>query len=442
MKSIIVLLLLLFGHVTLHSQNRSKDIKTSPQATGGDPDLKATLRGRTVDLHGKNIPFVSLTLFKDDILVISSMSDEAGVYQLIYPFEVSQKYRLTASSLGYKPLSLVFTYADTVLTSRLTLTEELNVLKTVAVRSRRPLVERRVDRYVVNVEGSLLESGNNGLEVLQKSPGVWVASDGSIKIKGNQSVAVMINDVVQRMSDSDLAEYLRTLKSEDISRVEIISSPPSEFEAAGSGGIIHIVLKKSRKDGMVGTLFGQYRQQEERPAYGVGGAFNYKIKNLYLSGSISAGKDESDYMATNEIQYPDKDEYSSITRRYNNNGRLMYRAGASYDLGPRQSLGAQFIYNSSRLDQYFNTDIALTGAEPLTGIAKSEWFRHPAQNSLTVNYSLIMDSIGSGLKIIADYLNSSKTELNNFLSSYSLTQENSNYRNNTPNITDLYSIQQ
>ncbi|MGV3705518.1 MAG: outer membrane beta-barrel protein [Arcticibacter sp.] len=440
MKPILIVSLLLFANLALHGQERSK-VKTSSQAAGSDPGKGTRLRGRTVDSAGKHVPFVSLALFRDDILLTGSMSDEAGVYQLAYPFAVNQKYRLTASSLGYRPLSFVFTYPDTTLTGSLTLTEEQNMLKTVSVRSQRPLIERRTDRYVVNVEGSLLESGNNGLEVLQKSPGVWVGSDGSIKIKGNQSVAVMINDVVQRMSESDLAEYLRTLKSEDISRIEIISSPPSEFEAAGSGGIIHIVLKKSRKDGMVGTLFGQYRQQEERPAYTAGSALNYKIKNLYLSGTISAGKDESDYVAITGIEYPDKDQYSSLTRRYNNNGRLMYRAGASYDLGARQSLGAQFMHNASRLDQYFDTDIVLRGAEAMTGIARSEWFRRPSFNSLTLNYSLQMDSLGSGLKIIGDYLNSTKTELNNFQSSYSLSQRNSHFRNNTPNVTDLYSIQ-
>src|SRR5205085_2802692 len=132
-----------------------------------------------------------------------------------------------------------------------------NVLNEVTVTGKKPLLVRKTDRYIVNVENSFLANGNSGLEVLQKSPGVWVDNNGRIRIKGNQPVTVMINDVVQRMSEEDLAEYLKTLKSEDISRIEVISNPPSEYETGGSGGIIHIILKKARKDGFNGTVTAQ-----------------------------------------------------------------------------------------------------------------------------------------------------------------------------------------
>jgi outer membrane receptor protein involved in Fe transport len=419
--------MLLLQYVALYGQERSKD--------------RATLKGRVVDFRGNSIPFASVALLDGDSLIIGAISNEAGKYQLSRDFLSQGQYRLQVSSLGYQSVLITFHYPDTAAITRIVLNEEQNMLKAVSVSGKRPLIERRTDRYVVNVEGGILASGNNGLEVLQKSPGIWVSGEGSIKIRGNQSVMVMINDVMQRMSEVDLAEYLRTLRSEDIAKIEIIASPPSEFEAAGSGGIVHIILKKNRKDGLVGSLFGQYRQQVDRPAYSAGSSMNYKIKNLYLTGSISGGKDESDYLATNRIRYPDADEYSSITNRYNNNGRMMYRAGATYDLGARQSLGVQFIQNASRINQYFNTDIALKGQQSMSGTARSEWFRRPSSNNTTINYSLKTDSLGSGLKIIADYIHSTKSEFNNFISSYSLQQNNSNYRNSTPNVTDLYSLQ-
>lgn len=441
MREVVTLLVLFFMHATLYGQERNSSENESTRPVKYSTAIKTDINGVTVDLKGNSVPFVSIALFEGEKRISGFISDEVGNYQLSHNFLAQRKYRLQASSLGYQSVSVEFTYPDTAAAGRIVLKEEQNTLKTVNVTGGRPLIERGTDRYVVNVEGSVLASGNTGLEVLQKSPGIWLGNDGSIKIRGNQSVMVMINDVTQRMSESDLAEYLRTLRSEDISKIEIISNPPSEFEAAGSGGIVHIILKKGRRDGLVGSLFSQYRQQEKRPAYSAGTVVNYKIKDLYLSGSISAGKDESDYLATTRIEYPNTDDYSSITNRYNNNGRLMYRIGAAYDIGTRQSLGIQFIHNAGKLNQYFDTGIILRGSQPLTGVARSEWYRRPSLNSTTINYSLKTDSLGSGLKVIGDYIRSTKSELNNFSSSYSLTQKNSNYRNNTPNITDLYSVQ-
>ncbi|SFH40066.1 outer membrane beta-barrel protein [Pedobacter insulae] len=402
---------------------------------------KTSFNGVIVDQTGKGIPFASVSLFESSTLVTGTISTEIGNYQLSHSFEKQHAYRLKVSSIGYEVLELNFIYPDTTALKRVVMTEDRQTLKAVSVISEKPLVERRTDRFIVNVEGSFLEVGNNGLEVLQKSPGIWVSGDGSIKIKGNQSVMVMINNVVQRMSEGDLAEYLRTLRSEDIAKIEIISSPPSEFEAAGSGGIIHIVLKKTRKDGLVGLMSSQYRQQENRPAWSSGISLNYKLKSLYLSGNISGGKEESDYIASTKINYPNEDFYASNTDRYNNNGRLMYRVSAAYDLGRNQSLSFQSVQNESKMNQYFDTYISFQGGQPLTGQARSEWFRKPSLHSSTLNYLLKTDSLGSELKMIADYVYSTRTELNNFSSVYSFTPKNSTYRNNTPNKTNLYSLQ-
>ncbi|UKT63048.1 outer membrane beta-barrel family protein [Pedobacter mucosus] len=399
------------------------------------------LTGVIVDQKGKEIPFVSVSLFESNALLEGTVSTVMGKYQLSCLFQASHHYRLKLSSIGYEAIELNFSYRDTAEMKRLVMNEDRQILKSVNVVGRRPLIDRRTDRYIVNVEGSILEAGNNGLEVLKKSPGIWVDNEGSIKIKGNQSVMVMINNVVQRMAEGELAEYLRTLRSEDISKIEIISSPPSEFEAAGSGGIIHIILKRSRKDGLVGSISGQYTQQEKQPAYRGGITLSYKLKNLYLSGNLSAGKDKSDYIASNIIHYPNQDLYSSSTNRFNNNDRLVYRISAAYELGKNQTLSIQSMQNENRMNQYFDTHISFLGAQPLIGQAYSEWFRKPSVHSTTANYVLKLDSLGSEFKIIGDYVYSSKAELNNFRSAYSFTPKNSIYRNNTPNQTSLYSLQ-
>lgn len=414
----------------------SKTLKSADQKS------EMLISGRLMDQHNKPVTFASIGLLKDKTYVAGSTSNENGYFQLAYAFENNVQYELKVSSLGYENLVLGFVYPDTSALKRIAMTQEAKTLATVNVTGNRPLIERKADRFVVNVEGSTLALGNNALEVLQKSPGLWVTGDGAIKLRGNQSVMVMINDVVQRMSQSDLADYLRTLRSEEISKIEIISNPPSEFEAEGSGGIVHIILKKSRQDGLLGSVSSQYRQQVERSAYSGNATLNYKVKSLYLFGNVSAGKDESDYIASTKISYADQSRYESFTNRYNNNNRFFYRIGASYDLSKDQFISVQNMQGNSKMNQYFDTNIDVSNSnQPLTGVARSEWYRKPQQNNTTINYSLKLDTLGSSLKVIGDYIYSTKTELNDFVSIYTLPEKNSTFRNNTPNTTNLYSVQ-
>jgi hypothetical protein len=408
----------------------------------GDITPQASVSGVVSDEKNNPVPFASVGIVQNGSFDGGSVSDELGRFRLTYGFKNATEYMLRISSVGYQPSVVSFTYPDTVALKSIKLKAEANMLATVNVIAQRPLVERKVDRYIVNVEGSPLANGNSALEVLQRSPGIWVNGEGAITISGNQSVMVMINDVVQRMSSSDLAEYLRSLRSEDISKIEVISNPPSEFEAAGSGGIIHIILKKAREDGLVGSVSSQYRQQVERPGHNLSTSLNYKHKDLYLSTSLSTGNDESEYIAMTSITYPDQGRYASRTERYNNNDKYFGRLAAAYDISKKQSLSLETIYTIATMDQTFDTNISFGNAsESLVGLAKSEWYRRPVLSSSTVNYSLKLDSLGSSIKFIGDYVYSTKTEVNDFTAAYNIAERNSTFRNNTPNYTDLYSLQ-
>lgn len=398
--------------------------------------------GVVIDQNDHAVPYASVALLQADRFLTGTTSDGLGQFQFSYPFKNGALYQLKISSVGYKQAIVGFSYPDTSVWRKLVLNEDRNTLNTVTINSRRQLIERRSDRYIVNVEGSALADGNSGLEVLQKSPGIWVDAEGGIKIKGNQSVMVMINDVVQRMSEDVLAEYLRALRSEDIKKIEIISNPPSEFEAAGSGGIVHIVLKKAQLDGFAGQLGTGYRYGN-KSSYSGSGSADYKLKNLYAQANVSLAKDKSNYIAgTADIIYPDQSTYAGRTDRYNNNSRNQYRFGLAYDLSKNQLIGLQVMGSGSEMLQTFKTSIQINKIEGLvSGNALSDWVRKPGTTGATLNYLLRLDSLGTILKVIGDYVRSSKTELNDFTSLYTDPSRNSRYRNSTPNVTDIYSLQ-
>ncbi|HJT72634.1 MAG TPA: TonB dependent receptor [Chitinophaga sp.] len=401
-----------------------------------------SIAGKVTDSSFQALAFATIVLQSDTNFIAGAATDESGRFNISTPGSLHGHYTLTVSLLGYQAFRRNFNYPDTAFLSHITLIRDKRTLAGVTVAGKKPLVIRKADRYIVDVENSFLANGNSGLDVLRKSPGVWVSNNGSIRIKGSQSVMVMINDVVQRMSEEELAEYLKTIRSENISRIEVIANPPSEFEASGAGGIIHIILKKVRNDGFNGGISTHYRQQGKKPYYGGTATADYRIKDLYLSGGYSYVKDKSTYLATNNIVYPDKGIYSSRTDRNNNTGRHQYRFGIALDIGKDHTINLQTLATANNLNESFITGIHyLPGTDTITGVANSVRMRDADLRSTTLNYVWKTDSSGSQLKVIADYTNSSKTELNNFYSRYNDPLRNSTYRNNTPNNTDILSVQ-
>ncbi|HEX2628856.1 MAG TPA: TonB-dependent receptor, partial [Chitinophagaceae bacterium] len=217
------------------------------------------ITGRVTNTGGQPLRDVSVSLMRDSSFIAAAITNEDGRFHIDALLTTGTAYTIRLSLIGYELQTRSFIFPDTSSLSLLQMEAKQKVLGEVVVTSKKPLVTRKADRYIVNVEDSYLANGQNGLEVLQRSPGLWVSPNGEIRIVGGQTVTVMINDVVQRMSSDDLAVFLRSLRSEDISRIEVIPNPPAEFEAASTGGIIHIILKKARRDGLTGTASAAYR---------------------------------------------------------------------------------------------------------------------------------------------------------------------------------------
>jgi hypothetical protein len=407
----------------------------------------ADISGQTVSGHvytadHKPLPFVTVALLRDTSFLVGGITNEAGRFSIPGRFVAGVRYTLKLSLIGYQTIGQTFTWPDTASLTSLVLVRTDKLLGEVVVASKKPLVTRRADRYIVQVEDSYLANGQSALDVLQRSPGLWVGPDGSIRIIGGQSVTVMINDVVQRMPAAELADFLRSLRSEDIAKIEVIPNPPSEFEASSTGGIVHIILKRSRKNGLTGTLTGQYKQQGSDPYTAMGASFDYKSRQWYFVGGYNFTNDQTAYTGWNNVRYPDQSNLYSSIDRHNNVTRHQFRAGLVYDFSAHHSLNIQAIGMDSRLINHFESGLYYNlSAGKVTGNAYSGWRRKPWQGSYTINYGWKMDTMGSVLRLIADYTTSSKSEINELSSVYSDTVRNQYYHTLTPSTTHLTSLQ-
>jgi outer membrane receptor for monomeric catechols len=124
----------------------------------------------------------------------------------------------------------------------------------VTVTGKRPLIENKIDRTVINVDAAPTNAGATAMEVLEKSPGISVDNDGNISLKGKAGVIVMMDGKPTYLSSADLAAVLRNMPASSLDQIEIMTNPPAKYDASGNSGIINIKNEKSKNEGFNGSL--------------------------------------------------------------------------------------------------------------------------------------------------------------------------------------------
>lgn len=244
-----------------------------------------TISGKISNSTHESLPHVDVILYSiasDTTEVASTLSDENGLYVFdslalgtyqisAYNTELNEKLSKTIS-LDSAQKSVVGDFTFEVMISK---------AEDVVIVSQKSLVRQDPDKMVVNVESSLSNSGLTGVDVLRKMPGISVDRDGRISLKGRPGVMVMLDDKLLYMSEEQLANLLKSLPSDLIKEIEIISSPSAKYDAVGNAGIINIRLKQGAYEGFNGSIntslgYGIYHKSNS------GANASYKKKKISL----------------------------------------------------------------------------------------------------------------------------------------------------------------
>jgi len=215
-----------------------------------------TVQGKVIGDDGNALPFANALLLnsEDSQLVRGAVTDLNGDY-IIENIEAGE-YIVTVSFVGYSTQSskpFVLRSNSTFSVPTITISETVG-LDEVTVRAKKPLYQQKIDRMVINVASSILSAGTTALEVLERSPGVLVnRQDNSISIVGKEGVVVMMNGKLSYMPTSSLVQLLEGMSSDNIESIELITTPPANFDAEGNAGYINIVLKKNIDTGLNGS---------------------------------------------------------------------------------------------------------------------------------------------------------------------------------------------
>jgi iron complex outermembrane recepter protein len=245
------------------------------------------IKGSLKDEAGQPISYATtaLKLAKDSSLVKVEMTDENGNYSFLSTAE--GVYFIQHSFVGFQD------YTSDPLTIKSDLTIPTCVMKSsvenmeeVVVSAKRALIEVKPDRNIFNVQGTINTTGENGLSLLRKAPGVRLDNNNNISVLGRAGVLVYIDGKRLPLSGDELTNYLQTLTSEQIDRIEIITNPGAKYEAQGNAGIIDIKLKKDKNLGANGSASmgiskGRYQQ------FNTGASGNYRNKKLNAFGNVN-----------------------------------------------------------------------------------------------------------------------------------------------------------
>ncbi len=220
------------------------------------------------------------------------------------------------------------------------LTASATDLATIEVTAKKPFLEQKAGRLVVNVDQSITGQGGSVVDLLKKVPGIVVAGD-RIAMAGKSGLTILIDGRPTKYLD--INSLLRDMPADNIKSIEVISQPGAAYDAEGNGGVINIVLKKNSLLGTNGQVYlgGGYG---ERAKYRAGAELSHQSGPLNLTGGITYNHREWIEGLDLVRRFEDR-TYVQDNNSYGVPNTYSLRLGADYDLNDRHRLGVNGAYS-------------------------------------------------------------------------------------------------
>jgi iron complex outermembrane recepter protein len=389
--------------------------------------LVGKVNGKIVDGSQKTLASATISLLKakDSSVIKFSVADKEGRFSFDAP---AGKFIVSVTAVGHsKGFSKVFEVTENkeIDLETIELVPLTKSLTNVTVVSKKPLIEQKIDRTIVNVEASVTNVGSSALEVLEKAPGVTVDKDGNISLKGKEGVLVLVDGRPTQLSGTDLANLLRSMHSSQLDQVEIMTNPPAKYDAAGNAGIINIKTKKNKLAGYNGTVNVGYGHAK----YGVhneGLNFNYKVKKINFFSNLSHNSRKSSNQLTiqrnifdtsnNIINYFDQ-KSNMINQGHSYNGKI----GLDYFVSKKTTVGVVFngFSNPGTYSNRNYTKIFDAGKLPESEARANAAYDQSWKNfSTNLNFRRVLDTAGQEVSSDLDFISYARKDNQLMVNSY------------------------
>ncbi|HZH36515.1 MAG TPA: TonB-dependent receptor, partial [Flavisolibacter sp.] len=370
---------------------------------------------------------ISLLRTKDSASVKFSVASKDG--RFTFDGIDTGRFLVSVTAVGHKksfsPSFEISALKPSVSLDVIELTPLPKSMNAVTVVARRPLVEHKIDRMVVNVDASVTNVGSSALEVLEKSPGISVDKDGNISLKGKAGVMVLVDGRPTQLGGADLANLLRSMNADQLDQVEIMTNPPARYDAAGNAGIINIKTKKNKMVGYNGSLSASYGQGMV-PKINEGFNFNYRQGKWNLFTNLShAYRENRQYLdiQRNFINETTKELASHFDQEARiRNSRKSYngKVGADFFASKNTTVGVVLsgqtspsTFSNRNLTNIFDNNKVLTNQTRALSLQDESW------KNFSSNFNLrhVIDSTGKEITADLDYI-TYKAGNNQSLSNY------------------------
>lgn len=396
----------------------------------------------------QGIEFATVSLSKLDSTVITGCTTDSSGNFLIENIQEGT-YILRTSFVGYKTYREVIRVTSSKKIEDIMLAEDKTMLKEVVVEAKRPFIQQKIDRYVVNVSDHLLTAGKSGLDILKFTPGLLVQNK-NITILGEQ-VDVWIDGRPSHMDQNALAAYLGGLQAENIDKIEIITNPSSKYDAGGGRGIVNIITKKNQNmDVLNGSInFGYERSQRNK---GFGGLeLNYKTRKLNVYGNYGfrGGTDMSTIheITTISSQNTDRTYDKQLDFDVHQSNAHNYKVGADFFPDKSNILGILFngFNNIDAANSNSKTNISPSLNNTSLSLMNGNYKNGFNGAMYNANYKHLFSKEGVDLNVDVDYGKISNTQHQEqnytfFTQAESESAPDSSQRSRLPQLTEVWSV--
>lgn len=378
-----------------------------------------SISGVVLDSKSNPLYYSNAILYSDaGIFIEGTTADENGAFT--FTGIESGKYYLEASYLGFETSK-----SDTVLVGSLgdvtnvsiILTEASEMLNTIVVEGRRPLLEQRADKLIVNVADNLTSLNSSVLDVMKKVPGMMVVND-QLRMAGQPNVTILIDGKTTQYMD--MSSLLRDMPGDNIKKIEIIQQPGAEYDASGSGAIINIVLKKNSLLGTNGTAYVGVGQSY-KTFYNTGASFSSYQNALNIQGGL--GYSHGAYYDELQISREVGDvTYDQITKDPIDPESMRGNVSLDWDIDDRQRLGVATKLTKSVTNKIADntTQLRQGDMDLFTLETDNEADRSWSLFSINPYYKFDIDTNGQKLDLDFNYA-TFKRNSNNELQSQNIT---------------------
>ena len=390
MKQILIVLALTLGMAVSTAVN-AKSMRA----------MQSPVTGVVTDVEGHAVAYATVVAMLGDRQAAGATTDEDGTFSLVL---ADGEYSVSVEFLGYKPVVREISVHGTTDLGTVVLEQESIKIEGVEVTAQ--VIRREADRFVVDVANMPAAIGKDGVDLLQSSPGVFI-NDDKISINGQSGSKVYVNEREVKYTGDRLLNYLRGLKSEDIQKIEVVPVSGADYDADSSGGIIKITLKQKRDDGFMGSASFRTSLNDLQQNYTPSVSLDYRNGKWTLSGSGYYAHNVNNFISEEKTVYGQSDNV--IESRSEMPGHMNWyngKIGAIYEVDDRHSLGAEVEYGGYSDGNVNDTWSRFTGAvPPVVDESRGLYENNGSHGTVTGRFNYIgkLDTLGSMVKILADY---------------------------------------